>query len=183
MDPWQAAYAAYIKDLNAEEQALFATATLDNLLASTDTAQKQHKEESRSRYIFDKLQPLVDAIDQYGRALDAYASTYSLAMGPIWGSIRVLLHVILAFHLVWHYYWKMPLAQPELTSERSRLRRRLENTSKRLLICLQELGTFFHDVKFIRPCFLPTRDFYRQYQLHIWISSTFAGGQRIFFEK
>ena len=83
MGPWQTAHAAYMKDLNSEEQALFATATLDNLLVTTDAAQKQHKDESKSRCIFNKLQPLVDAIDQYGRALDAYANTYSLAMGPI----------------------------------------------------------------------------------------------------
>lgn len=102
MDPWQAAHAAYMKDLNPEEQALFATATLDNLLASTDAAQKQHQDESKSRYIFHKLQPLVEAIDQYGRALDVYSNTYSLAMGPIWGSIRVLLHVRLIFGRIQH---------------------------------------------------------------------------------
>ena len=110
IDPWQAAHAAYMKDLNAEEQALFATATLDNLVISTDTAQKQHKDESRSRYIFNKLQPLVDAIDQYGRALDVYSSTYSLAMAPLWGSIRVLLHVIRAFRSILCYFGNVLLA-------------------------------------------------------------------------
>lgn len=102
MDPWQTAHAAYMKDLNSEEQALFATATLDNLLATTDAAQKQHKDESKSRYIFTKLQPLVEAIDQYGKALDIYANTYPLAMGPIWGSIRVLLHVRLVIYRIFH---------------------------------------------------------------------------------
>ena len=41
----------------------------------------------------EKLQPFVAAIQQYGEAIDLYSSTYSLALGPIWGSIRVLLHV------------------------------------------------------------------------------------------
>lgn len=99
-DPWQAAHDTYMKDLNAEEQALFATATLDNLLTSTEKAQKQHQDESKSRHILKKLQPLVDAIDQYGRALDIYASTCCWAMGPLWGSIRVLLHVNMAFHCI-----------------------------------------------------------------------------------
>lgn len=115
IDPWKAAHAAYMKDLNAEEQALFATATLDNLLASTNTAQKQHQDESKSRYVFNKLQPLVDAIDQFGRALDVYASTYSLAMAPLWGSIRVLLHVRLAFHTILHYLSNVLKARPGLT--------------------------------------------------------------------
>lgn len=97
IDPWQEAHAQYMKDLNAEEQALFKTATLHNLLDSTQMAQKQHQDESRSRRIFKKLEPFIDAIDQYGKALDIYINTYSLAMAPLWGSVRVILHVILAF--------------------------------------------------------------------------------------
>lgn len=111
MDPWQAAHALYMKDLNAEEQALFTTATLENLLDSTNTAQKQHKDESKSRNIFNRLEPFVNAIDQYGSVLDVYASTYPLAMAPLWGSVRVLLHVTLAFHSILHYFWNVLLAQ------------------------------------------------------------------------
>ena len=111
IDPWQAAHALYMKDLSAEEQALFETATLDNLLDSTNTAQRQHQDESRSRYIFSKLEPLINAIDQYGRVLDIYANTYSLAMAPLWGSVRVLLHVMLAFLSILHHSSNAPPAQ------------------------------------------------------------------------
>lgn len=110
IDPWQAAHATYMKDLNAEEQALFAMATLDNLLNSTNIAQKRHQDESKSRYIFNKLEPLINAIDQYGKVLDVYASTYSLAMAPLWGSVRVLLHVMLAFHSILHCFENVLLA-------------------------------------------------------------------------
>ena len=33
----------------------------------------------------DKIQPLVAAIDQYGKALDVFANAYPLVMSPLWG--------------------------------------------------------------------------------------------------
>jgi hypothetical protein len=36
---------------------------------------------------------LVDAIDDYGKALDVYSNTYGLVMSPLWGSLRIVLHV------------------------------------------------------------------------------------------
>ncbi|KAI9871159.1 MAG: hypothetical protein M1830_003253, partial [Pleopsidium flavum] len=96
-DPWLAARSRYMEDLNNEEKEAFATASIENLFYSASAAQKGHKETSRSRAISSKLEPFVGAIDQYGRALDVYSNTYSLVMGPLWGSIRVLLQVAQAF--------------------------------------------------------------------------------------
>ena len=93
VDPWEAARTRFMKDLSSEEQKLFETATLDNLLDSTTAAQKEHEERSHSRYASKKLEPLVSAVSQYGSALDIYTNTYSIAMAPLWGSIRVLLPV------------------------------------------------------------------------------------------
>jgi hypothetical protein len=93
-DPWQSARARFLEDLSTEERKLFeTTTTLENLLDSTAAAQQEHQERSLSRHISKKLGPLLSAITQYGRALDVYSNTYSLAMAPLWGSIRVLLHV------------------------------------------------------------------------------------------
>lgn len=92
-DPWEVARTQYMKDLSDEEQKLFQMATLENLLDSTVAAQTEHEENSNSRYLSRKLEPLVSAIDQYGKALDVYSNTYSIAMAPLWGSVRVLLHV------------------------------------------------------------------------------------------
>lgn len=93
MNPWESARALFVKDLSTEEQKLFETSTLDNLFESAVAAQKEHEENSHSRHISQKLEPFVSAIDQYGRALDLYSNTYSIAMAPLWGSVRVLLHV------------------------------------------------------------------------------------------
>ena len=97
-DPWSLARNRYMEDLNEEEKKIFANASLENLFYSASAAQKQHEEMSKSRAISARLEPFVTAIDQYATALDVYSSTYSLAMGPLWGSIRVLLHVESNFH-------------------------------------------------------------------------------------
>ncbi len=92
-DPWLLARNRYMEDLNEEEKKAFATASMENLFYSASAAQKDHKEKSKSRATSSKLEPFVAAVDQYGRALDVYSNTYSLVMGPLWGSIRVLLQV------------------------------------------------------------------------------------------
>jgi hypothetical protein len=92
-DPWQLACNRYIEDLNEEEKKRFTTASLKNLFYDASAAQKEHEEKSISRTISQRLEPFVAAIDQYGAALDVFTNTYPLAMAPLWGSIRVLLHV------------------------------------------------------------------------------------------
>ncbi|KAL9035547.1 MAG: hypothetical protein Q9180_004806, partial [Flavoplaca navasiana] len=44
-----------------------------------------------------KLQPMIAAIEQYGKALDVYANAYPLVLSPLWGSIRVVLHLAREF--------------------------------------------------------------------------------------
>lgn len=48
-------------------------------------AQKLHASNSTTQGVMDKIQPLVAAIDQYGKALDVYANAYPLVMSPLWG--------------------------------------------------------------------------------------------------
>ena len=92
-DAWIRAQDRYIEDLNEEEQRMFFRASPESLLDDAMTAEKSHGTDSTTRTVMEKLQPLVAAIVQYGDAVDVYSSTYPLALGPIWGSIKVLLHV------------------------------------------------------------------------------------------
>ncbi len=92
-DPWLLARSRYMVDLDEEEQKIFTTASLENLFYSANMAQKDYEDQSKAWAISRKLEPLVSAIDQYGQALNVYSNTFSLAMAPLWGSIRVLLHV------------------------------------------------------------------------------------------
>ena len=40
-----------------------------------------------------KLQPIVRAIEHYAQAVDVYSNAYPIVLSPLWGSIRVVLHV------------------------------------------------------------------------------------------
>lgn len=93
-DPWVRARNRYLEDLDEEEQKSFKTASIENLFYSASASQKDHEMNSKTRVLSRKLEPLIAAIDQYGKALDVFSNTYSLAMSPIWGSIRVVLQVL-----------------------------------------------------------------------------------------
>ena len=92
-DAWIRARDRYVEDLNEDEQQMYFTASPESLLDYASKAEKNHGANSTTRKMMDKLQPLVAAIVQYGDAIDIYSNTYSLALGPIWGSIKVLIHV------------------------------------------------------------------------------------------
>lgn len=72
---------------------MYFKASPESLLDDAITAEGSHGTNSTTRKVMEKLQPFVAAIVQYGEAIDVYSSTYSLALGPIWGSVKVLLHV------------------------------------------------------------------------------------------
>ena len=92
-DAWIKARDRYVQDLNEQEQHMYFKASPESLLDDARTAEQSHGTNSNTRIAMEKLQPFVAAILQYGDALDVYSSTYSLALGPIWGSVRILLHV------------------------------------------------------------------------------------------
>jgi len=92
-DPWLVAHDRYLEGLTEHEKMLFSSATLENLFDSANDVHEHHRSSSRCRAFWMKIQPLVDAIEDYGKALDVYANASSLILCSLWGSIRVLLHV------------------------------------------------------------------------------------------
>lgn len=92
-DAWISARDRYVKDLSEEEQQMYFKASPESLLDDAIAAERSQGTNSAIRKVMEKLQPFVAAIVQYGEAIDVYSSTYSLALGPIWGSVKVLLHV------------------------------------------------------------------------------------------
>ncbi|KAH8707014.1 hypothetical protein GQ44DRAFT_818027 [Phaeosphaeriaceae sp. PMI808] len=91
--PWEAARAKFLEALSEEESARFKNATLENLFYDASAAQKGHAQKSRSWLVQERLSSLVDSVADYGKALDVYSNTYGLIMSPIWGSLRVVLHI------------------------------------------------------------------------------------------
>jgi hypothetical protein len=90
VDPWQLAKDRYLAGLDDDERALFHEATIENLFYKTSNEARDERKRKTSSAIR-KLQPLVAALTDYGEALDVYSNISPLALGPIWGSIRVLL--------------------------------------------------------------------------------------------
>ena len=92
-DAWTIARDRLVEDLSEEERQVYRDASLETIFHDASAAEKLHKASSASRKYIERLQPLVQAIDQYGLAIDVYANTYSLVMSPLWGSVRIVLHV------------------------------------------------------------------------------------------
>ena len=92
-DAWNRARNRFLEDLSEDEQRVYSQATPESILYDASAAEKRHAESSTSRKILEKIQPFVRAVEQYGEAMDIYSSTYPLVMGPLWGSIRVVLLV------------------------------------------------------------------------------------------
>ena len=97
IDAWTLARDRYLEDLTEDEKRIYSTATLENLYYDASAAEKTHRETSDSRAFVSKIQPFCAAIEQYGEAIDAYANASSLILCPLWGSVRVVLHLAREF--------------------------------------------------------------------------------------
>lgn len=91
LTPWEVAKARFLEGLDANERALFDNATPENLLYTSSNAEKQDSRDSKLRSAVGKIQPLVAALEDYGKALDVYAQIHPFSLSAIWGSIRVVL--------------------------------------------------------------------------------------------
>jgi hypothetical protein len=141
--PWEVAVAEFIAELSPSEAALYCDPTLENLFYDASFAQKTHAIGSRSWRFTDRLSPLIDAIEDYGKALDVAVNTYPIALSPIWGCLRVILQVrgdlrrhALAQQLTCLADYRSPRAPP--------------NSKNSLSKCWVKLVTFCHDFAFMR---------------------------------
>ena len=93
IDAWTRARERYVEDLSEEEREIY-KAPPESIFYDASAAEKTHRAHSASRrFATEKLKPLVGAIEEYGKAIDVYANAYALILCPLWGSIRVVLHV------------------------------------------------------------------------------------------
>ena len=125
-DAWTRAKSRYVEDLTHAEKQFYMQASPETIFYDASAAEKRHEAISTSRRLMHKLQPFVAAIEQYGQALDVYSNASTLALSPLWGSIRVLL-------LVWPHVKLLNLA---VYADLIKLHVNTENTSKSLWRCL-----------------------------------------------
>ena len=92
-DAWNRALQRFTNDLDEDEKRMYFQATPETILYDASAAEKIHAQDSKSRDVLRRIQPCIESIEDYGRALDVFANTYPLVMSPLWGSIRVILYV------------------------------------------------------------------------------------------
>lgn len=91
--PLERAKQRFLADLPDQQRHLFQTAGLENVYYTASNTLSEHCAKSHFSKSLAKIQPLMNALKQYGRALDVYANSSSIFMSPIWGSVRVLLAI------------------------------------------------------------------------------------------
>lgn len=93
VEPWESAKHRFLEGLSAQEKQRFENATLENIFYDASVTKKIHQQKSKTWAAQERLSSLVDAIEDYGKALDIYSNAYGLILCPIWGSLRVIFHV------------------------------------------------------------------------------------------
>ena len=92
-DAWTTARARFLEDRYESERSKFADATLENIFYGASAAQKAHEAVSRTRHLAAKLDVLLAGINEWGKALDVYTNAAAMILAPLWGSLRVVIHV------------------------------------------------------------------------------------------
>ena len=87
------ARARFLEDLDESERREFADANLVNIFYGASVAQKVHEADSKTRYLAAKLDVLLSGINEWGKALDVYTNAAAMILAPLWGSVRVVIHV------------------------------------------------------------------------------------------
>jgi hypothetical protein len=90
---WESARARFVDSLPEDERQLFENASPENLFYSSSAAFKKYDADSNLQAARKKIKPMVDSIAAYGKAMDVFANMSPMVLGPLWGSLRVVLHV------------------------------------------------------------------------------------------
>lgn len=96
-DAWNIAKARFLDGLDEGEKRLFTEANIENVFYKASNTEREDQKDSKTRSLLQNIQPLISAVEDYGKALDTYSNIASLYIAPIWGSIRVVL-VIASSH-------------------------------------------------------------------------------------
>ena len=112
---------AFFRTLSPDEKELFkATTIADQILEDIILAEKAHRDGSISRKVSQALKPFLVGVSQYGQALDVVSNASSWVLSPLWGGIRVILHLATEFG---EYFEKLALMLQQVGLNLNSLRR------------------------------------------------------------
>lgn len=96
LTPWVTARDRYLANLEPEERILFKEATPQNLYNASNI-EREDRVKSKTRNAMAAIQPLVEKIEEYGKAMDTFANAAPEILAPLWGSLRVILVLARSF--------------------------------------------------------------------------------------
>lgn len=89
---------AFFKNLSPDEKELFkATTIAEQLLDEVILAEKVHRDKSISRKVSQAIKPFLAGVSQYGQALDVVSNASAMVLCPLWGGVRIVLHLASEF--------------------------------------------------------------------------------------
>ena len=90
---WENAKERFLENLDSDEKKKFKNATPESIFYDADQTHQNFTGNSKLQMLQNRLEPLTNALEQYGRALDILSNTSPLFLSPIWGSIRIILQL------------------------------------------------------------------------------------------
>jgi hypothetical protein len=90
---WQKAVQRSRAILTKEEQVRYAGSQPHDIVLDFENFRKKKAQTNKVEFALSKIQPLVVAIERYGKSLDVIANLAPDILSPVWGTIRALLMV------------------------------------------------------------------------------------------
>jgi hypothetical protein len=73
-DAWEVATARFFEGLDDQEKANFNEVMTENILNDASNVQQEDQRESKTRALLERIQPLITAVGDYGRAMNSFAN-------------------------------------------------------------------------------------------------------------
>lgn len=105
LEPWTNAKNRFLDSLpdDADRQ-IFQEASLENLFYTASAGFQHHEFTSKIAKARKKLKPVLESLDGYSKALDVLSQSSASILCPLWGSLRIVLHLALSYE---KYYDKI----------------------------------------------------------------------------
>ena len=71
----------------------------ETVLSEVTALEEQHRNQSTTRKLLQKIDPFIRGIEQYQKAIDVLVNAKPEILSLIWGSARIILHVS-NFHIL-----------------------------------------------------------------------------------
>jgi hypothetical protein len=86
----------FFDSLTADEQHLYtATTQSSQLLDDVKALEQEDAKKGKVRRLSSKIEPFIAGVEGYASAMDAISNAQSAFLSPIWGSVRIVIHVSL----------------------------------------------------------------------------------------